>query len=136
MGMPACRTADVAAGPLVLRIFPGADGATRVYEDAGDDLGYRDEEFSWTPVRTAWADDGSELTLTLGPTEGSFPGMLGARTVIVQLVGVPCPVVEEPSGASCSDTDGVPEVRIELAPGDLRRSVVIRLVFPTARPNS
>ena len=136
MGMPACRTSDVAAGPLVLRVFPGGDGATRIYEDAGDDLGYRDDEFSWTPVRTFWGNEGSEFTLVLGPTEGSFPGMLGGRTIIVQLVGMPCPVVEDPSGATCSQADGVPEVRIELGPGDLRRSVVIRLVFPTARPNS
>lgn len=136
MGLPACRTADVAEGPLVLRVFPGADGAARIYEDAGDDLGYRNDDFSWTPVRTSWGEDGSELTLTLGPTEGTFSGMSAGRTMVVRVAGMPCPVVVEPAGATCSDFDGAWEVRIDLATEDLRTPVVIRLVFPTTRPNS
>ena len=130
MGVAAGRTEAVASGPLVLTVFPGADGEARIYEDAGDDRGYREGKFSWTPVRTSWAEDGSHLTLAVGPTEGSFPGMPGARTILIRLVGMRLPVVVEPAGAVCGMTGTTPEVEVELNAEDLRRAVVIRLVFP------
>ncbi|MEJ2217884.1 MAG: glycoside hydrolase family 31 protein [Gemmatimonadota bacterium] len=82
--------------PLILTVFPGDSGATRVYEDAGNTQGYRDGRFSWTPVRqhTTRADAtggpaaaGTTLHLDIAPVERSFPGMLQRRAYEVRLPG-------------------------------------------------
>jgi alpha-glucosidase len=70
--------------PLILTIFPGEFGETRIYEDAGDTLGYQKDEFSWTPVRHARQPDGSHRIEIL-PAEGSFPGMLAERAYEIHL---------------------------------------------------
>ncbi|HLJ74351.1 MAG TPA: TIM-barrel domain-containing protein [Thermoanaerobaculia bacterium] len=67
-------------GPLIVDIFPRADGETRLYEDAGDSLGYKTNEFAWTTVRHG----GNKIEIL--PAEGSYPGMPASRGYEIRLV--------------------------------------------------
>jgi len=77
------HTGEKPVDPLILHIFPGQSGQTRVYEDDGLTNGYQKGECAWTPVRHALAD--GKRRITIGPAEGSFPGMLTARKYEVVL---------------------------------------------------
>jgi alpha-D-xyloside xylohydrolase len=68
--------------PLELRVYPGADSSFSLYEDEGDGYAYEENQFAWTPL--AWED--SSQTLTVGPREGSYPGMPAGQTFKVVLV--------------------------------------------------
>ncbi|MBN1511304.1 MAG: DUF5110 domain-containing protein [Phycisphaerae bacterium] len=82
--MPSMKhTGEKPVDPLILHIFPGERGETRVYEDDGLTNGYQTGECAWTPVRHALAD--GKRRITIGPAEGSFPGMLTARKYEVVL---------------------------------------------------
>jgi alpha-D-xyloside xylohydrolase len=59
------------AGPLELRIFPGADGKFELYEDEGDTYNYEKGARALIPLRWSEADK----TLTIGDREGQYPGM-------------------------------------------------------------
>lgn len=65
---------------LTLTVSPAASGSTSLYDDAGQGLGYRDGEFSRTPVTftKGWVN-----TLTIGRTTGTFPGQPAARSYTV-----------------------------------------------------
>ncbi len=78
---------EKAADPVELRIYPGADADFRLYEDDGVSYAYEKGDYSVIPIH--W-DDASR-TLTLGPREGSFPGMLQSRTFNVRLAGASVP---------------------------------------------
>lgn len=68
--------------PLEVRIYPGADGRTVVYEDQND--GYAYEKGQRATFELVWDDRGR--TLQIGARQGSFPGMIGERTVHMVLV--------------------------------------------------
>lgn len=68
--------------PLELRIYRGADGSFNLYEDEGDSYRYEKGAHAITPMR--WDD--AKSTLTIGAREGSYPGMVAARTFRVVLV--------------------------------------------------
>lgn len=70
------------ADPIELRIYPGADGHFTLYEDEGDS--YRYEQGQYATIPLDWND--ATQTLTLGTRQGSFPGMLQARTFRVVFV--------------------------------------------------
>ena len=68
--------------PVTLRIYPGADSAFDLYEDAGDTYAYESGAYSVIPIR--WDDAKSELTI--GARAGRFDGMLQTRTFRVIFV--------------------------------------------------
>lgn len=70
--------------PLVLQVFPGANGEGRLYEDAGDTLDYKGTEFAWTHFHQQRLTDGS-LAIEILPAEGGFPGMPAARSYELRL---------------------------------------------------
>ena len=70
------------ADPTELRVYAGANGSFTLYEDEGDSYRYEKDAFATIPI--AW-DDAAKI-LTLGPTQGDFPGMLKERTFNVVLV--------------------------------------------------
>jgi alpha-D-xyloside xylohydrolase len=70
------------ANPIELRIYPGANGSFTLYEDEGDS--YRYEKGVYAMIPFAWDD--AAKTLTIGPRQGDFPGMLKERTFNVVLV--------------------------------------------------
>jgi alpha-D-xyloside xylohydrolase len=76
------------ADPITLLVYGGADGAFTLYEDDGLTYGYEKGAFARIPLR--W--DEAQRTLTIGAREGSFPGMLAARTFNVVFVDREHPV--------------------------------------------
>jgi len=58
--------------PIELRIYPGADGAFTLYEDAGDGYDYEKGAFATIPI--TWNE--KLRTLTIGQRKGSFQGMI------------------------------------------------------------
>ncbi|MBV9594732.1 MAG: DUF5110 domain-containing protein [Actinobacteria bacterium] len=67
---PAAHTGLLDPDHLLLSVFPGPAGTARVYEDAGDGLGYRDGRFAWTSVRAACLD-GSNARVLVEPAVGA-----------------------------------------------------------------
>ena len=70
------------AEPITLRVYAGADGQFKLYEDDGLTYGYEKGAFARTPI--TWND--ATRTLSIGKREGSFPGMVTERTFNVVLV--------------------------------------------------
>ena len=79
------RSGERPVDPLILDVFPGDSGSARIYEDAGDSLGYREAAYTFTPVLERRT--GATIALTIAPVEGSFPGMLQGRAYEVRLRG-------------------------------------------------
>jgi len=72
-------------GPLSLTVYPGADGATGIYEDDGRSFDYRKGQFM--RIAATWQDSGRRLTLTLAPGSRMLPP--ASRTIEVKLAGQP-----------------------------------------------
>jgi alpha-D-xyloside xylohydrolase len=70
------------ADPIELRVYPGADGEFKLYEDDGITYGYEKGQFS--TITFTW--DEKAQTLKIGARQGSFPGMLASRTFNVVFV--------------------------------------------------
>jgi alpha-glucosidase len=70
--------------PLVLQIFPGKSGDGHLYEDSSDSLDYKGTAFTLTKFQQQFSADGT-LKIEIFPTEGGFPGMLGARAYEIHL---------------------------------------------------
>ncbi len=64
------------ADPIELRIYPGADGLFKLYEDENDNYNYEKGIYATIPFH--WND--ATQTLTIGNRQGNFPGMLESRT--------------------------------------------------------
>lgn len=77
------RTGEKPVDPLILNIFPGESGQTRVYEDDGIGPGYKTGQYAWTPVSHKLTDGKQEITI--GPAEGSYPGILKERNYEIRL---------------------------------------------------
>ncbi|MFZ1132015.1 MAG: DUF5110 domain-containing protein, partial [Terriglobales bacterium] len=73
---PVMQYATETKDPIELRIYPGHDASFALYDDEGDNYNYEKGAHSTIPVQ--W--DESSKTLTLGPTQGSFPGMPRSTT--------------------------------------------------------
>lgn len=70
--------------PLILTIFPGGASRARLYEDAGNTLGYKSNEAAWTTISTE-TPDSTTLKVRVNPAEGSYPGMPTERGYEVRL---------------------------------------------------
>jgi alpha-D-xyloside xylohydrolase len=68
---------------MTLRVHPGRDGHTILYDDAGDGDGYRQGECS--RIAVTWDD--ATRTLRLGARQGSFPGMPNRIAFALELPG-------------------------------------------------
>lgn len=77
------RSDEKPLDPMVLNVFGAADGSTRVYEDDGRSARYERGECAWTPVTQRLAGDRRHVTV--GPMEGSFPGLPAARQYVVRV---------------------------------------------------
>ncbi|MCF7220381.1 glycoside hydrolase family 31 protein [Marilutibacter chinensis] len=68
--------------PYEVRIYPGADGRFTLYDDDGETYAYENGEYA--TVALAWDD--ARRALRIGARKGSFPGMVGQRTLNVRLM--------------------------------------------------
>lgn len=73
-------TEELADAPLEIIVYPGADGAFTLYEDAGDGYGYEDGERAL--IDFTWEDAAGRLTI--GARRGGYPGMARERTLTVR----------------------------------------------------
>ena len=80
------------ADDIRLFIYSGADADFTLYEDDGLTYGYEKGQYATIPI--SWNE--SEGTLTLGPREGKFSGMLESRSFHVVLVDQAHPVAYDP----------------------------------------
>ncbi len=76
-------TAAQVGKPVTLHIYPGRDAHFDLYEDEGDNYNFEQGQCSVIPFD--W--DERHQRLTIGPREGSFPGMQAERTFIVEMGG-------------------------------------------------
>ncbi len=65
---------------LILKVVPGADGCTTLYEDEGDTEGYKKGAYT----NTAISHQGN--TVTIMPRQGSFPGMPAKRAYTIEFL--------------------------------------------------
>lgn len=66
---------DSLSSPMEIRVYAGNDGRFMLYEDENDGNGYQIEKLTRIPFEYSEKDK----TLSVGPTEGNFPGMSGER---------------------------------------------------------
>ncbi len=83
MGPRIQHSGEAADAPIELRVYPGADGAFTLYEDAGD--GYEYEQGAFATVELRWNQRRGELHI--GKRRGTFPGMIKERVFNVVWVG-------------------------------------------------
>ncbi|MCG6955889.1 MAG: glycoside hydrolase family 31 protein [Gemmatimonadetes bacterium] len=81
------RVGDAAKGPLVVTVFPGADGTARLYQDAGNDEGYLQGQNAWTRLASAWTDGGRHLRVDVSAADGTYPGMPQRRGLVLRMPG-------------------------------------------------
>jgi alpha-glucosidase (family GH31 glycosyl hydrolase) len=74
-------TSEKSDGPLVLSIYPGADGSFLLYEDDGTSFNYRRGE--WMGIHMSWSESRRTLQLDLAP--GSRMLLPAPRAISVQL---------------------------------------------------
>ena len=75
---PACDHVEQGWSPQVsLLVYPSAQSSFTLYEDDGQSLGYRQGQFARTPLSCTL--QGSTVTLTIGPRNGSYDGMPATR---------------------------------------------------------
>ena len=82
---------------LIVKVVPGADGQTSLYEDEGDSEAYKNGEYTTTVMK----HQGS--TLTIEPRQGSFKGMPEQRAYTVEFIGSERPKSVAINGNECSN---------------------------------
>lgn len=75
-------TAEKPADPVELRIYTGAEGSFRLYEDENNNYNY--EKGIYATIDFNWND--KEKTLTISDRKGEFPGMLKERIFNIVIV--------------------------------------------------
>jgi alpha-glucosidase (family GH31 glycosyl hydrolase) len=67
---------------LILKVVPGGNGQTSLYEDEGDTEGYKQGAYTTTAI----SHEGNSLTIH--PRVGKFPGMPESRSYTVEFLSV------------------------------------------------
>ncbi|HEX9137240.1 MAG TPA: TIM-barrel domain-containing protein, partial [Nitrospirota bacterium] len=108
------NTRERPVDPLILNVFPGGEGSTRIYEDAGDTLGYKNGEYAWTKVRNSRLENGT-MKIEIYPAQGRYPGMLSERAYEIRIAGTwpPDSVVLNQAPVSFSREEKSPGWRYE-----------------------
>jgi len=145
MQEPTTRVGDRREGPVVVEVFPGESGEARMYEDAGNDLGYRHGAVAWTGLGATRSADGQELRVHVGAAEGSYPGMRTERPVTVRVPHALPPTTVEANGHRVpyrpdGSTPGWSyegerlAVVVRLAPAAVDEERSVTMTFPEADP--
>jgi alpha-glucosidase (family GH31 glycosyl hydrolase) len=78
------NTSENKVDPLILNIFPGSEGSTKIYDDEGNNQNFKSGKYSFTKVH--FFKKNNKVTVTIEPIEGNYPGMLSSRTYEVRLL--------------------------------------------------
>jgi alpha-glucosidase len=112
--------------PNIITIFPGGDGETRLYEDSGDGLGYKSNEFAWTTIRHA----GNKIEIL--PAQGSYAGMPASRGYEIRLVNTLPP--ESVSGGTWTYDGPTLTTIVTVPPHPVNQRVEVTVNAPAAPP--
>ena len=82
MGETAQYAGENEADTLTIRVYKGADGSFKLYEDEGDNYNYESGEFSVIPF--TYNEDNQ--ILTIGDQKGTYPGSLKKRVFNIVVV--------------------------------------------------
>lgn len=80
------RMASAPLATLIVRCYPGPDGKKgefTLYEDDGVTRDYQHGAFATTPL--SYLRQGDKITVTVGPTKGSYAGQVTQRDIVVEL---------------------------------------------------
>ena len=84
---------------LILRVVPGGNGRTSLYEDEGDTEGYKQGAYTTTTI----SHEGN--TLTILPREGKFAGMPESRSYTVEFLAVNRPNAVVINGSQVAESE-------------------------------
>jgi alpha-glucosidase (family GH31 glycosyl hydrolase) len=93
---PIQRSVTIRPDTIILKIVPGANGQTSLYEDEGDTEGYKDSIFTLTPISQERGEN--TVTLKIGARTGFFPGMPTQRSYRMEFLGQ-----QRPLGVNVND---------------------------------
>ena len=88
---------------IVLKVVPGADGSSTLYEDENNTEGYKKGLFTNTKFEQKRA--AGSVTLTINAREGSFPGMPEKRNYTVKLLAENAPTAVSLNGKKLGNAD-------------------------------
>ncbi|MCD4747165.1 MAG: glycoside hydrolase family 31 protein [Bacteroidales bacterium] len=77
------KIAETETNPLILTIFPGQSGQTKIYDDAGDNENYLKGEFTFTKVNFTKEDN--KLNIHILPIDGEYENMPAKKAYEVRL---------------------------------------------------
>lgn len=89
------------AAQLLVKVVPGDQGETALYEDAGDTQDYI--HGSYTTTRMCQTRTAEAVTLTIEPRMGQFDGMLMERAYTIELLQEGTPQTVTVNGVQTSD---------------------------------
>lgn len=84
---------------LILKVVPGGNGQTKLYEDEGDTEGYKQGAYTTTTI----SHEGN--TLTILPREGKFAGMPESRSYTVEFLAVNRPNAVVINGSQVAESE-------------------------------
>ncbi len=105
MAPPMRYTSQKPLDPLVLTVFPqnpGSSSQYTLYEDAGNSRAYQENQAAWTIIHAR--QNGGDLSVTIDPTRGSYPGMVHTRGYELRLPGDWPPASVTANGVALSYT--------------------------------
>ena len=111
MQPPMSYTREKPLDPLILAVYPPADGessAYHLYQDAGNTPAYRRGEAAWTNIRADSSTDGTTVTVKIAQIEGHYPGIQSNRAYEVRLRCVWPPDSVTVNGQSLSVRESAP----------------------------
>jgi len=77
------RVDEKPTDPLILNIFPGKSGKTRVYDDEGNNSNYLNGDFTFTQINSI--KSANSLKITIEPIEGKYKGMSIERSYEIRI---------------------------------------------------
>jgi len=82
----ASTTDEIPRDRLILAVFPGADGAFRLYEDDGVTEAYQEGQYEWTEIETRMEGQDTWV-VEIGPAEGRCDVLPNRRQYEIRLEG-------------------------------------------------
>jgi alpha-D-xyloside xylohydrolase len=76
-------TSEKPVDPITLLVYPDKDSEFTMYEDDGETYRYLDGEYALTKYACSLKE--GKIVVTLGRTEGNYPGMLASRKYVLQV---------------------------------------------------
>jgi len=77
------NTEEKPVNPLILNIFPGNKGLTKVYDDEGNNQNYKTGDYTFTEI--SFEKSGNNMKVAIEPIKGSYPGMIETRAYELRL---------------------------------------------------